>query len=586
MSLPSRLLIPALLLVISMPALIQFGLSWRNALPGLDIGPLLSPPCIHVALVAGLLAIAGRVRRVLWLLLPTAFLALPEGFYLLWFGQASDPHLYGVIADANFEEVQTWLGPWFWPALLGPFVWLGLLALMAREVWRQDWRWAHRSRAWVLVTSVLLAGGLFTMHRMVSPAITKLIAGMDDPYLEYSVNAPRVGVLGVLEPIYPWGLPLRWASFREHQHALESHIEAIKGFNFDVRWRAGAAPKREVIVLVIGETGRPNRWRLFGAGNATTPRLSAREDVIPFTDAVSGAAATREAVPLMITRRPPQAMLAPSNEPSLVTAFHQAGFRTYWLSTQGTAGRHETPISVLAREADEQHFINAVDYRQAGALDGELLPLMQKILARPEPRQLIVLHTLGSHLNYAHRYPRDFEKFRPALQPGEIPDIWSDALLTKLTNAYDNSVLYTDFVLDQAIDLLNRTGAPATLLYAADHGESLFDGTCGRGGHGFASELNYRVPMLIWTSPAWQQARPRALAALKAHANAPISTLSIFATMNGLAGFDVAQPSAHGDLSTPDWRPAERQLTHFGDFDRVLKGRSCASNVEGSAKGD
>ncbi|MCH3752316.1 sulfatase-like hydrolase/transferase, partial [Campylobacter coli] len=80
------------------------------------------------------------------------------------------------------------------------------------------------------------------------------------------------------------------------------------------------------------------------------------------------------------------------------TAFRQAGFRTYWLSTQGTAGRHETPISVLAREADEQKFINTAEYLANSVHDGELLPVLAAVLARPEQHQFIVLHTLGSHL--------------------------------------------------------------------------------------------------------------------------------------------------------------------------------------------
>lgn len=566
-----------LLLVVSLPAMTQLGLSWWHAAPQQNLGELVTPLGLHLALLTALLAIAGRLRRLLPLLLPVALLAPPEAFYLLWFGQPSDAHLYGVIADTNFEEVTSWLGPWLAPVVAAAFVWSVVLAWMARCWWRADWRWTHRSRAWVLTANALLLILLLALHQSVSPATTRLVQGEDDPYLEHSINKTRVGVAGVAEGIYPWGVPLRWANYLEHQQALARQAQISAGFDFGVRWRTDGPPARQIHILVIGETGRPDRWGVFGAKRDTTPRLASRTGLILFPDAVSAASATREAVPLMLTRRPPQDLLAPPREPSLVAAFRQAGYRTYWLSTQGTAGRHETPVSVLASEADERHFVNAVDYRQAGALDGELLPLLQKILDRNEPRQLIVLHTLGSHLSYAHRYPRDFERFRPALQPGDVPDIWSSAVLDKLINAYDNSVLYTDHVLDEVITQLDRIGAAATLLYAADHGESLHDGSCRRGGHGFAAEANYRIPMAIWTSPAWQAARPQAQAALQAHAQAPVSSLSIFATMTGLAGFDTARPNGHGDLGNSAWQPSKRLITHFGDFDADLKGKSCSS---------
>lgn len=573
----SRISLPLLLLSASLPAMTQFGLSWWHATSQQSLGELVTPLGIHFTLLATLAAIAGRVRRLLVLLLPVALFAPAETFYLLWFGQPSDAHLYGVIADTNFEEVTSWLGPWLLLVVAAGLVWIGLLAWMARCWWYVDWHWAHRSRTWVLTASALLTVLLLIMHQAVSPAVARLVEGEDDPYLEHSVNKARVGVIGVTEAIYPWGVPLRWANYREHQQALAQHAQLNANFDFGVSWRAGSPPRRQIQILVIGETGRPDRWRVFGAKRDTTPRLASRAGLITFPDAVSAAAATREAVPLMLTRRPPSDLLAPPREPSLVAAFRQAGYRTYWLSTQGAAGRHETPVSVLAGEADERHFINAVDYRQAGALDGELLPLLQKILDRNEPRQLIVLHTLGSHLSYAHRYPRDFERFQPALQPSDVPDIWSSALLDKLINAYDNSVLYTDHVLDEAIAQLDRRGAAATLLYAADHGETLYDGSCRRGGHGFGAETNYRIPMVIWTSAAWQAARPEAQAALKAHALSPVSSLSIFATMTGLAGFDTTRPNGHTDLSSSAWRPSKRLITHFGDFDADLKGKSCSS---------
>lgn len=568
----------ALLVLPSIPALLQSAKSLAQTDPAewLRAG---FPLWAALGLGTVLAALAGRLRWMLLVMVPAAVLAPFELFYLSTYSLPSGMHVYGVIAETHAEEASSWLGPW------APWVAAGSLCLFAVvgwsgwQLWRADPRWRHRSRAWVLMAAGLFLAGWVTLEA----AYPVTEADPDGPpashpYLQHWLTDPDRGLAPQLEAVYPWGLPLRWWRFEEHRRAIAAHRQATAHHDFDVRWPAGApGPARQVQVLVIGETGRPDRWGLYGAVRDTTPRLSARDDLLVFADAVSGASATRESVTLMLTRRPPESMLAPVVEPSFVSAFRQAGYRTYWLSNQGAAGAHETPVSVLAQEADERHFLNAVDYKGAGSFDGALLPLLAQILVRDEPRQLIVLHTLGSHLHYAHRYPRDFERFTPALQTADKPDIWNKTRFAELVNAYDNSVLYTDWLLDQAITMLAGTGAAATLLYAADHGESLFDGRCGRGGHGFAAAVNYRVPMLMWLSPAWQAERPQAMQALQARQQQPVSTLGTFATMIGLAGFEIAAPSAHGNLADLAWVPQARQVTHFGDFDRNIAGHACDS---------
>lgn len=572
---------PALLAaLVAAPALLQLVLEWRRSTaPDLIEAGL--PLWVCVCLTTTTAALLGRLRRLLPILVPAAVLAPIECFYLSAFGLPSGSHVFGVLAETNPEEVSSWLGPWAGPALGVGLLLVALVGWAAHRCWRADWRWHHRSRIWVLAAAAVFSLGWAALE-LAEPKppdqADAVASGSVHPHLRFWLTDAKDGVAPRLESSFPWGLPLRFWRFHAHRQAVAAHRETTAHHDFGVRWRTPpvAAPvSREVHVLVIGETARPDRWALFGAARDTTPRLSKRRDLLRFTDAVSAASATRESVSLMLTRRPPGQALAPSTEPSLVTAFKQAGFRTYWLSTQGAAGAHETPVSVLSQEADERRYVNAVDYRSAGAYDGVLLPLLQEVLARNEARQLIVLHTLGSHLHYAHRYPPEFEHFKPAFSPAEPTDIWSDRRKTELVNAYDNSVRYTDWLLDNVIEQIDRSGAAATLVYAADHGEALFDGHCRRGGHGFAALVNYRIPMLVWLSPVWRERWPDAASALQSRTALPVSTLAMFGTLTGLAGFDIAAPHAHGGLADAAWRPAARLVTHFGDFDRDLPGRAC-----------
>ncbi|MDM4767054.1 phosphoethanolamine transferase [Pelomonas sp. SE-A7] len=513
-----------------------------------------------------------------------AWLAPFELFYVWQFRLPSGPHVYGVIADTDWAEATAWLGPWALPLVVFAVAWAVCVALLCRWAWRAGWTWKSRSRVLVLASSTLVIAvcGLIEWASLEVEARFEL---EPNAYVQHSLSKPQPGLTSLVERSFPWGLPVRWFRFHEHQQALLDHGRMAASHDFGVRWRPGLpVAGRQVVVLVIGETGRPDRWGLFGAERDTTPELQKRVGLLAFSDVVSGASATREAVPLMLTRRPPENMLAPPAEASVVTAFRQAGFKTYWLSTQGAAGAHETPISVLAREADEAHFVNGIDYRGAGALDGDLLPLLAKVLAKSEERQFIVLHTLGSHLNYAHRYPPAFERFKPALGREDKPDIWRSSQATELRNAYDNSVLYTDHVLAAVIDQLSASGATASMLYAADHGETLFDGDCKQAGHGFAAEVNYRVPLVVWLSEPWQRVRQDEFQRLQQHRREPFSALSVFPTLTGLAGFDISSPHAHRDIAAGPAPGRSRLVTHFGNFDRNLAGRGCDSRTPAAGR--
>lgn len=576
--LPTRAIaLPAALLLF---ALATLPVAVRLAQAPSDQAPadLLMPVWLSACLWAAVAALAGRMRRWLWLLLVTAWLGPWEAFYIARFHLDSGPHLYGVVADTDWVEASSWLGPWALPLALAIATQLLVVGWLARQLWRADWRWTHRSRWWVLAAAATLAVLFAAGEVLVAQATAAQELARQNSYLQHSLSEPAEGARAQLEGLFPWGLPLRLARFAEHRQALASHLAAVQSFDFQPRWRSPPAEQRVVHILVIGETARADRWSLFGAERATTPQLVARHErgeLAAFADAASPAAATRESVPLMLTRRPPGAALQHTAEPSLVWAFRQAGFRTYWLSTQGAAGRHETPISVLARESHEQHFINNAEYKANGAQDGELLPLLADVLARPEPRQFIVLHTLGSHLNYAHRYPPSFARFQPALSPNEKADIWQRGQAEPLRNAYDNSVLYTDDVLERAIALLAQAGAVATLTYAADHGESLFDGGCQQAGHGFSAAVNYHVPFFVWSSPAWRERHEAQWQRLLERQQQPISTLATFSTVLDLAGLDIAQVSGYPGLAAGAWQQGKRPVTHFGDYDTGVRVRGC-----------
>lgn len=85
---------------------------------------------------------------------------------------------------------------------------------------------------------------------------------------------------------------------------------------------------------------------------------------------------------------------------------------------------------------------------------------------------VIVLHTIGSHgPTYYNRYPPQFKKFTPTCDTNEIQNCSQQQLI----NTYDNTVLYVDYIVDKAINLLksHQDKFTTSTVYLSDHGESL-----------------------------------------------------------------------------------------------------------------
>jgi lipid A ethanolaminephosphotransferase len=113
---------------------------------------------------------------------------------------------------------------------------------------------------------------------------------------------------------------------------------------------------------------------------------------------------------------------------------------------------------------------------------------------------LIILHTSTSHgPKYADKYPKEFEVYKPVAKNVEE----GEKNIGMLINAYDNTILYTDFLLDGLIDTLRTmTDWKSAMIFISDHGESLGENKMFM--HGLpmklAPKVQYEIPFLVWTS--------------------------------------------------------------------------------------
>jgi len=122
-------------------------------------------------------------------------------------------------------------------------------------------------------------------------------------------------------------------------------------------------------------------------------------------------------------------------------------------------------------------------------------------------RIFVALHQSGSHgPAYYNKYPPDFEYFMPVCKTVQIAKCTEE----ELNNAYDNTIRYTDSLIADLISQLQELDdVNATLIYVADHGQSL--GEDGYYLHGapiaIAPSQQREVPFLVWMSKGFQQSR-------------------------------------------------------------------------------
>ncbi len=114
-------------------------------------------------------------------------------------------------------------------------------------------------------------------------------------------------------------------------------------------------------------------------------------------------------------------------------------------------------------------------------------------------------YTIGSQASIYNRYPPQFRKFTPTCDTNEIQTCSKE----QLVNTYDNTLVYVDYIVDKAINLLkeHQDKFTTSLVYLSDHGESLGENGIYLHGLPYAitPDSQKQVPMLLWLSEDYQK---------------------------------------------------------------------------------
>ena len=342
-----------------------------------------------------------------------------------------------------------------------------------------------------------------------------------------------------------YNLYLSGSEFRKSYNYPETSAD----FTYGAR-RTAELPDREVYVYIIGEAARAMNWQLYGYARETNPRLSEVDGLVVFRDMLTQSNTTHKSVPMILSSVAPGEHEELFRRKGLPALFNEAGFDTWFISNQSRQG---AMIDHLAQDARHQIYIRSP--RQ----DMQLLDEMRRAIDRsPERRILIILHCYGSHFSYHQRYPREFARFRP-----DNDVAISSQHREMLVNAYDNSILYTDYVLSEIIAYLSSLeNTSSALLYCADHGEDLIDDERERFLHASPTTTAYQlhVASLAWFSERYREHFPAKVAAAEANATAPATTHALFHTMADMASIEGRCLTTKVSLVSPEYdRTAPRR---------------------------
>lgn len=326
----------------------------------------------------------------------------------------------------------------------------------------------------------------------------------------------------------------------------QDYPNTSKDFKFHAK-ATHPAEKREVYVMVVGETSRALNWQLYGYERETTPLLSRQSGLVAFHKVLTESNTTHKSVPMLMSDINACNYDSIYQQKGIITAFKEAGYQTAFFSNQRY---NHSFIDFFGKEADTFDFIKEDSVNPGyNPSDDELLKLVELELEKGAMKQFIVLHTYGSHFNYRERYPLEDAFF--------LPDYPVDAEVKyrdNLMNAYDNSIRYTDGFLVRLIHLLESQQADAVMIYTSDHGEDIFDDSRHLFLHASPVPSYYQlhVPFLIWMSDSYRETYPRQWEAITGNKDKDVSSSSsFFPTMLDLGGVETAYRNDSSSVANP-----------------------------------
>lgn len=320
--------------------------------------------------------------------------------------------------------------------------------------------------------------------------------------------------------------------------------------------RALQTDKQEIYVFAIGESLRYDNISLNGKYHrSTTPRLEALQNLVLYDDYYSQACLTMYSVPQLVSRATPDNFELNYVERSIVEPFRECGFKVFTVVSQTNLLSYE---KYLSDGVDSIIIVpNIVKNGEILSGDKTIVHIIDS-LAQQHNKLFVMTQFLGNH-SFFTNYEKEFEWYNPNSNNCPASQI-RDSMM--LINAYDNSILYTDYILSSIIEKINRPNAISAFMFVSDHGESITNGGAGHGGNCAATIQEYHVPYIFWWSDEYERTFPDKIANAKQRKSAGLNGDNIFYCLCDAADIELAEQYAKPQWSilSPSFEEHERLI--------------------------
>lgn len=269
----------------------------------------------------------------------------------------------------------------------------------------------------------------------------------------------------------------------------------------DAKREKTAGQKKKLLIIVVGETSRAMNFSLNGYVKETNPLLK-NQEIVNFSKATSCGTATAVSVPCMfsVMARENYKWSVAERQDNLLDILNRTGVNLFWKENDGGCKGvcNRIPNMELDKILPKEQCPGELCY------DINLLTGLDEYINARTDDTVIVLHTNGSHgPAYFRRYQKAQERFTPACSTNAVETCSKKELI----NAYDNTIVNVDYVLNEVIELLKKHADQysTAMLYMPDHGESLGeDGVYLHGApYSIAPKEQTHIPMIFWLSDSF-----------------------------------------------------------------------------------
>ncbi len=480
---------------------------------GFGVAFALMIACVVAALLS-LLAWRFTLKPAITLLVLLAAFAT---HYMLTYGVVVDTPMLVNVLQTDTREARDQLS---WQ-LLGTVLVLAVLPII--------WLWRQPMTTRPLTQQMLRNAGLFAVSLALAFSTTQLVFKdfsslmRNHTQMRYQIN-PLNSVYAVLDMTV---IPSDQPRGPMQSLGLDAHIASGTG---------RMPQKPPLLVFVLGETARSQNFSLNGYERNTNPLL-AKENITSFSQVSSCGTSTAESVPCMFSHLGRAEFAKRGSEfENMLDVLQRAGYAVLWIDNQSGCKEQcmRVPHVNTSNLKLPEHCTGdeCRDTVMLARIDAELAKLPTERRARGT---VVVMHQMGSHgPAYFKRTPAEFKTFTPECTDTSL----SQCDRGQVVNAYDNTLVFTDYFLSRVITWLKaqeKISTPA-MLYVSDHGESLGEKNMYLHGlpYNMAPPEQTTVPMITWLSPGFEQFRYVSTRCLQTLRDKPLSHDHLFHSVLGL----------------------------------------------------